>query len=287
MNIDMRRFAGSALLLFLVVTPASATIWTVGGAGPNFLTIQDAVNASSPGDTIVVRAGTYNEAVIIQGHEDLHLVAAEFPGASPLIGAMAIGAGSPVASTVVIDGSGLGQSCLTIEDSHRISIFGFQIENCDVIGIHVLASGQSPEDIWIEGNRIQSTVDAGVLLDAAVRARVVGNTIDSSFGSTGVILRCKYCTVADNLITNHIDAGILVIMPSYETHLVNNEVLFNSGGGIFDFAERTRIERNQSLGNGYANLYVGSTSMQADVSGNRTNNLMILLGAGLDFSDSQ
>jgi hypothetical protein len=68
------RSAGKLLLLvtplvFLLVTPASATTYTVkAGGGGNFTTIQACINAmsSSGGDTCVVYAGTYNETPSIK-----------------------------------------------------------------------------------------------------------------------------------------------------------------------------------------------------------------------------
>ncbi|MDY6964482.1 MAG: NosD domain-containing protein [Halobacteriota archaeon] len=53
------------LLVFSMISPVAAgTTWFVDDdSGSDFTTIQDAVNASSPGDTIIVRDGTYNENV--------------------------------------------------------------------------------------------------------------------------------------------------------------------------------------------------------------------------------
>jgi nitrous oxidase accessory protein NosD len=48
--------------------PISRGIWLyVGGSGPgNYTKIQDAINASSDGDTLFVYSGTYHEHIIIQ-----------------------------------------------------------------------------------------------------------------------------------------------------------------------------------------------------------------------------
>ncbi|MDD2666838.1 MAG: metallophosphoesterase [Methanocellales archaeon] len=56
-----------AIALLLLASPAQAsTIWYVDDdGGADFTTIQDAVNASAEGDTIIVRDGTYYENVVV------------------------------------------------------------------------------------------------------------------------------------------------------------------------------------------------------------------------------
>lgn len=49
-------------ILFLVAPVQSATL-LVGGGGSNYTTIQEAIDAAGPEDTIVVNPGTYNECI--------------------------------------------------------------------------------------------------------------------------------------------------------------------------------------------------------------------------------
>ena len=54
------------LLLFCAIGTVSAKTWYVDDSGgADFTRIQDAIDAATDGDTIIVREGTYNENVAI------------------------------------------------------------------------------------------------------------------------------------------------------------------------------------------------------------------------------
>jgi hypothetical protein len=79
-----------ALVLVLPSAPAvsAATIVVNPGGGGNFTTIQAAINNASPGDTIAIKTGTYNEnlnlslmgSAIGGPTGNLNLVAVDGPG---------------------------------------------------------------------------------------------------------------------------------------------------------------------------------------------------------------
>ena len=68
-----------AFMLFLIgpVTQAQAVLVVDqnGGPGSAFTRIQDAVDAAESGDTVLVRPGTYFEAVTIRGTKSLNVEA--------------------------------------------------------------------------------------------------------------------------------------------------------------------------------------------------------------------
>ena len=101
-------FVLSASLAGMSVLPsASAATLYVGGAGPgNYTTLQAAINASSPGDTVFVYNGTYYENVVV----DRTLTLA--------------GEGR---DTTTVDGGGIGDVLLV--SASWVNVTGFNITN--------------------------------------------------------------------------------------------------------------------------------------------------------------
>ncbi|HOS83245.1 MAG TPA: hypothetical protein PK445_11025, partial [Methanolinea sp.] len=58
-------FPVAIVMTMLLVMPAMAETWTVCPSGCNFTTIQEAINAASEGDTILVMAGEYHEHIVV------------------------------------------------------------------------------------------------------------------------------------------------------------------------------------------------------------------------------
>jgi hypothetical protein len=100
------------------------TTWTVGTGGSfNFSTIQAAINAAGSGDTIVVAAGAYNEALSIDK-------ALTIQGANAGIA----GTGARGAETVVTWSSG---DMATITTTNQVTFDGLRfVANTDVITTH-------------------------------------------------------------------------------------------------------------------------------------------------------
>jgi len=55
-----------ALLVLAPAALAQSKVWTVGGAQPHFTDVQSAIDAASAGDTLLVRAGSYN-GILLDG----------------------------------------------------------------------------------------------------------------------------------------------------------------------------------------------------------------------------
>ena len=90
------------------LTKAGITL-TVGPSGCDFTTIQAAITAANPFDTIQVAAGTYNEGALVFDKDDITL----------------IGSGTE-ATTIVTSSTTYGVSVLS--DVDYITIKGFTIE---------------------------------------------------------------------------------------------------------------------------------------------------------------
>jgi hypothetical protein len=145
----MRLFAGVAAVAAAafpaaVLFPAAAfadTIQVVPGEGNP---IQDAVDASSDGDTILVGPGTYTSGVVIIGKNNLRIRG---------------GMGTLLESTGFY-----------LEVCERVTIDGFQFANATdaQVGIHANACPQ----LTLKNLRVEGYGDAGILLEACDGARV-------------------------------------------------------------------------------------------------------------------
>jgi len=132
---------------------------SVGQNGADFLTIQTAIDGSSPGDTITVESGTYTENVRLD--KKVYLIGLDSGAGAPVID-------PPAGNAVEI----LADNC---------AVHGFVIKNRALLsGIRIVSSGNT-----IGGNTLTANAQ-GILLIGAARNTIAGNTImeSSRFGLT-------------------------------------------------------------------------------------------------------
>jgi cysteine-rich repeat protein len=140
MPIHSARRAAAAVAFVLWLAPAGsrAAVRVVAESGGDFTSIQAALNASGPGDTVLVREKPtpYFEKIVFPASGSSgagHLSLEAYPGESP-----------------VIDGTGVaGPNMVLIEDRSWVKIVGFEIRNNlgvnDGSGIRVLGAGSHIE----------------------------------------------------------------------------------------------------------------------------------------------
>ncbi len=266
------------------------------------LTIGHAVATAVPGDTIVVRAGTYREAVVVAkrltliGHHaviDATGILASVPG--------------PLAANGII-----GWGVLIVGPGSAGSVFrGFTVENAPAEGIlAALTSKVSILDNQLHGNDAGATTpfvpmpsecaaqgnvpgDCGeaVHLLSVTNSRVVGNNVHDNVG--GILLTDEVGPTSGNLVArnisrnNKLDCGIT--LPSHNGAAVadptkggvyNNTILFNvsegnGGAGVGMFAPfpgtasyDNRVIGNVLRNNGEAGVGIHSHAPGQNVSGN-------------------
>jgi parallel beta-helix repeat protein len=157
MSHHSRSIPGFLAGLCLLAPGVDAAVLRVPG---DFPTIHQAVNAAAAGDTVVVSAGTYPEAVTLKGGIRLH--AAEN-------------------ADVVIDASGVtrpGTFDYVVgwaATSNRIEVVGFTlVENNPSTGTGILARGSNH---LIANNIVKGVFKEGIRLGGALNTTVVGNEI--------------------------------------------------------------------------------------------------------------
>jgi parallel beta-helix repeat protein len=183
----------------------------VGGSGPNNYTkIQDAVNASSNGDTIYVYddSSPYYEHIVITSSINLTGENKE---------------------TTIIDGNGsnpLQSVVLLAESASLVTIQGFTIKH----GFYGIEIEFESNNNTITRNIISNN-DYGIVLDASSNNTITDNLVTSN-NRHGVILMwgCNN-TIMGNNITSNNDTGIELFAGCCHNIIKNNNIQ-NNGRGI-------------------------------------------------------
>jgi parallel beta-helix repeat protein len=143
------------ILVLSMVGTASATTWSVDGSGGvDFTGIQDAINNTSDGDTIIVHSGVYYENVVVDKSVTLK------------------GIGHPV-----VDACGEGDAIRLTADG--ITLVGFTATNSGSswggAGIMVISS-----DNIITGNNASNNNHDGIGLYSSNNNTITGNNVSNN-----------------------------------------------------------------------------------------------------------
>jgi len=226
----------ATVVALAVAVPAQATDRNVNNTGlcndvtgtPAYCTIQAAVNAASPGDTINVAAGTYPELVkitqtlILQGAQ--HGIDARSRSGPETVVGMADGAFQILADNVTIDGftaQGVTTDCSIIISAlcagiHTNNAFsGHRILNNivqnNIFGIYLNSNGVNPS--LVQFNLIQNNNVAS--------GSSSGNGIYSDQGLSNVV-------IDRNKLTNNTNAAMLFVGASQSRLTISNNSADNS-----------------------------------------------------------
>ena len=209
------------------------------GGDPEYDTIQDAVNDSSPGDVIFVCPGTYQETVAI-AVDNLSLL-----GLPP----------------VILQAEPGPDRCIGVS-SANVTIRRLEITGCEV-GIHVLhtASGgfiannilhdnftalllNGPDGI--AQNNLLRNNNLGILATGD-GGQVNNNTVRNNLG--GIFFTGRGMTVFKNLVQHNPESGIAASL-ALSCVVSFNSVSFNGGHGIGIFrSDGCTIQRNNAARN--------------------------------------
>jgi parallel beta-helix repeat protein len=140
---------------YLTVTTASTPI----KVPENYPTIQEAIDAANPGDTILVAGGTYNENVIVN-KDNLTLL-----GENP--------------TTTFIDSSGIGE--VVYITANNVYVSGFTIQH-GYIGVYL----DHVSNISLVRNIITDNTDYGVYFDCSTNSILIENTVCNNW--MGILL---------------------------------------------------------------------------------------------------
>ena len=251
----------AAAELVLGGLPAGASAAGTLNVPGDFATIQAAIDAAAPGDTVLVAPGTYPERI-------------DFKGKSITV------TSSGGASATVIDGGAQGRVVNFANGEGRGSVLrGFTIQNGRLTqgdsgaGIQILSASPTVADNVITGNSacadgggiydsfgsplIQGNVitnngasdqgcsggaGGGIFVGGAAAAQVIGNTITGNHGTWGgalVLFAAGSPTIADNVMSGNSstsEGGAIWSVNQSDAVIVQNLIVGNrsgsTGGGI-------------------------------------------------------
>ena len=177
--------------------------------GADYITIQDAVNASIPEDTIIVYPGTYNENVVVDKQLDI----------------------------ISTDGAAFTSVTAASSDDHvfeitsdRVTINGFNVSGATGslrAGIYLISSNNS----MLRNNTLSGNSYGIYLSSSSNNILANNNVLENSWDGTYLVSSGNN-TLADNTASNNGWNGIYLASSSNNT-LINNTASGNSRNGIY------------------------------------------------------
>ncbi len=209
------------------------------------MSIQNMIDAASPGSTVNVPPGTYNEQLLINKPLTLQ-------GPPPGVG------------IAIIDAGGLPSLPTILILSEKVSVIGLTIQNGPLHGIQVGdESTLGLTDIVITNNHISGHRNVGILTNYGAAMNIISNVIENNgvggglnrggivlyphgitnvVGNTvnnnmidGIFARASASglVIEDNTIKNHPNTGITLAWDQRNTSIVGNTITA-CGAGSFD-----------------------------------------------------
>jgi hypothetical protein len=153
----------SCLLLWIASPAAWAATITVCGSGCNQTTIGAAINAASPGDTIMIGSGTYYESIVISKNLTLH------------------GAGSTL---TIIDGQGVSTP-VTVPTGVTAELDSVTVQAGERPGeVGILVQGSLTLADSIVTNNALGILNSGGTL--TILRTTISNNVDRTYGAAGI-----------------------------------------------------------------------------------------------------
>ncbi|MCK4444898.1 MAG: right-handed parallel beta-helix repeat-containing protein, partial [Thermoplasmata archaeon] len=248
------------LALSVLPTCVGGTTLFVGGMGPgNYTTIQDAVNAAKPGDTIYVYNGTYYEHIVV--NKTLSLIGEDI-------------------RTTIINGSGTGSVMYVTAD--WVNITGFTITDS---GLSAFADAgiklYHTQNCYIASNNATNN-GGGIYLYSSDNNTIVNNTVYLNRWGIHLYYFSDNNTITSNNISDN-TYGIWVHYHSSNGTIANNNASSNYDIGIYLGGIQNTTVINNTASNNWEGVTFSSSANNLITSNNASKNRY---GITLHYSDN-
>ncbi|PVX23033.1 MAG: hypothetical protein CW691_11795 [Candidatus Bathyarchaeum sp.] len=214
----------------------------------DFSTIQAAVDASSEGDTVFVKSGTYNESVCID--RQISLIG-EDPATTTIVGNYRLNG-----TVVLIRHNNVSITGFTVQPSaysfSRKGVHLLHVSYCNVLGNIILENGQG---IWLygacENNITANTINGpgarsdGISVDYSSNNWISDNSVTDNYHGVS-ILNSDGNTIYNNTIINNSDSGLLI---KSNGNNISNNIVSNQSTGIILFGSNNILRGNDIYNN--------------------------------------
>jgi parallel beta-helix repeat protein len=261
--VKYKLISGSALLLFRAlglrlkgvgrITPLLAlclifasvllvpSVQLVGGSTrvihvpSDYSTIESAVTAASPGDTVIVASGRFNESIVID--KGLNLTGAPNHG-------------------TVINATGSGHAAVTVLNTLDVSIQGFTIIDHDLFNNSLTVAGSS--HVTVSGNLMTASMESnGTYVYDSSDVTVIGNTFTGNLYGVAVQGGFSNLVEANNSTGNVAGLGVF---GSQADKVTDNVFRHGSFGLRLLGSSGDIIARNVMANNSFAGTYLENST---------------------------
>lgn len=270
-------FPVAIVMTMLLVMPAMAETWTVCPSGCNFTTIQEAINAASEGDTILVLAGEYHEHIVVNktltiegGDASTTVINGSYSG-----NGVTIVADGVVLKDIQVTGSARYMPYDEKWPGYGIGAFNttdVTVDSCKVTDCQVGIYGSFTSGFRVTGNEVFQNDVEGIYLDHPSLTTCSENTVhDNTFGiyvdSSEGRFSCR-----NNTIIHNKETGLCFFDDLGNAEVEGNLIQDNayvefeqpgdagSAGGYFAWLENATIRNNRFIHNGGVGLLIDGMS---------------------------
>ncbi|HVQ01272.1 MAG TPA: NosD domain-containing protein [Candidatus Thermoplasmatota archaeon] len=255
----------------------------VGGAGPdNYSRIQDAINNATPGDTIFVYHGLYQENVCIDRAVTLQ---GENRDDTIIDGGKLGTVVDITASNVIIQGftiqhskSGISYAGIDISTASNVLITNNTLRDNEGLGVSIQGLGTT--GTMIAANKILNN-SYGIFLQEAPRTEVIGNTIVGN-GEGAYLVGMRSSVIKNNVMSACTGLG-LHLESSYGLTIDGNTFSDNKNGMYVFNTSGCNVTGNIVYRNRWYGIWLKDSSDNVIEHNNISSN--VDLGVYLDTSD--